>query len=275
MVRQVHRPVRLVQVAQRGAAPRRHPQPCAGQDRVRRLRDADARERRRSLGKLRRHPGAGRLRQARRRGQDHRGAVRPREQDPLPRHLPGHAGRDDRVRAPQGRPGQRQQHRVRPAHAAPGDRADRRVAGRRRHRSRSATRKSDLGGTMRLGAQSSDVEPGTLAAQIYGNVVTERHRHRYEANEHYLDRLHGGRPGDLRAHAAREADRDRRAAAGRAPVVHRRAVPPRVQVDAVGRPSAVHQLHQGRAGAPRRRRRDAEGARPDGPAASRSIDAVL
>jgi len=48
---------------------------------------------------------------------------------------------------------------------------------------------SDMGGTMRLGAQSSDVKPGTLAHEIYGNVVNERHRHRYEANEHYLDRL--------------------------------------------------------------------------------------
>lgn len=48
---------------------------------------------------------------------------------------------------------------------------------------------SDLGGTMRLGAQSSDVTPGTLAHQIYGKVVTERHRHRFEANEHYLERL--------------------------------------------------------------------------------------
>ncbi|MBV8501214.1 MAG: CTP synthase [Paucibacter sp.] len=48
---------------------------------------------------------------------------------------------------------------------------------------------SDLGGTMRLGAQSSDVKPDTLAHKIYGPVVTERHRHRYEANEHYLDRL--------------------------------------------------------------------------------------
>ena len=48
---------------------------------------------------------------------------------------------------------------------------------------------SDLGGTMRLGAQSSDVKPGTLAHEIYGNVVTERHRHRYEANVNYLDRL--------------------------------------------------------------------------------------
>jgi CTP synthase len=48
---------------------------------------------------------------------------------------------------------------------------------------------SDLGGTMRLGAQSSDVLPGTLAHEIYGDVVTERHRHRYEANVNYLDRL--------------------------------------------------------------------------------------
>jgi len=48
---------------------------------------------------------------------------------------------------------------------------------------------SDLGGTMRLGAQSSDVKPGTLAHRIYGAVVSERHRHRYEANVHYLDAL--------------------------------------------------------------------------------------
>jgi CTP synthase len=51
------------------------------------------------------------------------------------------------------------------------------------------TAQSDLGGTMRLGAQSSDVKPGTLAHEIYGDVVTERHRHRYEANVNYLDKL--------------------------------------------------------------------------------------
>ena len=50
---------------------------------------------------------------------------------------------------------------------------------------------SDLGGTMRLGAQSSDVAQNTIAHAIYGDVVTERHRHRYEANVHYLDRLRG------------------------------------------------------------------------------------
>ncbi|MDP2254484.1 MAG: CTP synthase [Polaromonas sp.] len=49
--------------------------------------------------------------------------------------------------------------------------------------------KSDLGGTMRLGAQSSDVAKDTLAHGIYGDVVTERHRHRYEANVNYLDQL--------------------------------------------------------------------------------------
>ncbi len=49
--------------------------------------------------------------------------------------------------------------------------------------------KSDLGGTMRLGAQSADVAAGTLAHKIYGDVVTERHRHRYEANVNYLDAL--------------------------------------------------------------------------------------
>jgi len=48
---------------------------------------------------------------------------------------------------------------------------------------------SDLGGTMRLGAQSSNVAEGSLAHQIYGDVVTERHRHRYEANVNYLDAL--------------------------------------------------------------------------------------
>jgi CTP synthase len=50
--------------------------------------------------------------------------------------------------------------------------------------------KSDLGGTMRLGAQPCDVVPGTLAHRIYGaTTVAERHRHRYEVNNHYLPRI--------------------------------------------------------------------------------------
>ena len=49
---------------------------------------------------------------------------------------------------------------------------------------------SDLGGTMRLGAQPCDVVPGSLAHRIYESaVVAERHRHRFEVNNHYLPRL--------------------------------------------------------------------------------------
>ena len=48
---------------------------------------------------------------------------------------------------------------------------------------------SDLGGTMRLGAQRCPVVPGTLAESIYGEAVSERHRHRYEVNNHYVPQL--------------------------------------------------------------------------------------
>jgi CTP synthase len=48
---------------------------------------------------------------------------------------------------------------------------------------------SDLGGTMRLGAQKCPVEPGTLAHSIYGAEVNERHRHRYEVNNVYVPQL--------------------------------------------------------------------------------------
>ena len=48
---------------------------------------------------------------------------------------------------------------------------------------------SDLGGTMRLGAQRCPIKEGTLAAGIYGKEVNERHRHRYEVNNAYVPRL--------------------------------------------------------------------------------------
>ncbi len=51
------------------------------------------------------------------------------------------------------------------------------------------TEASELGGTMRLGAQKCPVEPGTLAARIYGAEVNERHRHRYEVNNVYVPQL--------------------------------------------------------------------------------------
>jgi CTP synthase len=48
-----------------------------------------------------------------------------------------------------------------------------------------------MGGTMRLGAHETDIEPGTLAADLYDGAdsCTERHRHRYEVNPEYIDEL--------------------------------------------------------------------------------------
>ncbi|HSH98617.1 MAG: CTP synthase [Methylophilaceae bacterium] len=48
---------------------------------------------------------------------------------------------------------------------------------------------SDLGGTMRLGAQRCPIVPDTMAAGIYGLEVNERHRHRYEVNNNYVEQL--------------------------------------------------------------------------------------
>ena len=51
---------------------------------------------------------------------------------------------------------------------------------------------SDKGGTMRLGAQTCHLEPGSRVREIYGrSSISERHRHRYEVNNNYLDRLCG------------------------------------------------------------------------------------
>jgi CTP synthase len=47
---------------------------------------------------------------------------------------------------------------------------------------------SDLGGTMRLGGQNCRLEPGSLARAVYGSPqIRERHRHRYEFNNRYLN----------------------------------------------------------------------------------------
>ncbi len=51
-------------------------------------------------------------------------------------------------------------------------------------------KESDLGGTMRLGAQECCLMPGSLAHRVYGaDVIEERHRHRYEFNNVYRDEL--------------------------------------------------------------------------------------
>ncbi len=52
---------------------------------------------------------------------------------------------------------------------------------------------SDLGGTMRLGSQQCRLLQDTLAFSVYQkDVITERHRHRYEFNNQYIERLEAG-----------------------------------------------------------------------------------
>ncbi|RIJ26216.1 CTP synthase [Henriciella barbarensis] len=51
---------------------------------------------------------------------------------------------------------------------------------------------TDKGGTMRLGAYPALLEPGSKVAEIYGTTeISERHRHRYEVNRSYIDRMKG------------------------------------------------------------------------------------
>ncbi|PJD90706.1 MAG: CTP synthetase [Legionella sp.] len=64
--------------------------------------------------------------------------------------------------------------------------------GQKEHRQADA----DLGGTMRLGAQQCHLEQDSLAARVYGQpMILERHRHRYEINQHFVEQLqqHGMR----------------------------------------------------------------------------------
>lgn len=50
-----------------------------------------------------------------------------------------------------------------------------------------------MGGTMRLGEYDCEIQPGTKAAELYGEkVIKERHRHRYEFNSHYKDIYNDG-----------------------------------------------------------------------------------
>ena len=52
---------------------------------------------------------------------------------------------------------------------------------------------SDLGGTMRLGAQECKLAGNSLTSSLYGkNIIQERHRHRYEVNNNYLEEIESG-----------------------------------------------------------------------------------
>ena len=122
---------------------------------------------------------------------------------------------------------------------------------------------SDLGGTMRLGADPIKLHPDTQARELYDEaVVYERHRHRYEVSITLRKRLEAAGlvvSGTSPDERLVEIDR-----AARPPVLRRLAVPPRVQV-APGAP---------RPAVPRLRRRGAAArARARSPRASRSSNA--
>ncbi len=102
----------------------------------------------------------------------------------------------------------------------------------------------DMGGTMRLGAYEAVLEEGSRVAEIYGATrISERHRHRYEVNIAYKERLErtGLRFSGMSPDGAPARDRGN----SRAPLVHRRAVSSRAEIAAVRAASAVHVVHKG------------------------------
>ena len=99
---------------------------------------------------------------------------------------------------------------------------------------------ADMGGTMRLGADPVKLHDGTRVRELYDEpVVYERHRHRYEVNNHLRRRLESlglvcsGTSPDERLVEVIELERDD------APVLRRLAVPPGVQVPARAPGAAV------------------------------------
>jgi hypothetical protein len=104
---------------------------------------------------------------------------------------------------------------------------------------------SDLGGTMRLGAQPCHLSEGSRVREIYAApVITERHRHRYEVNNNYVDNPRAARHGRCRLVRGPLPRGDDRAAGTL--LVRRLPVPPGVHVAAAWRTPAVYQLHPGR-----------------------------
>ena len=101
----------------------------------------------------------------------------------------------------------------------------------------------DLGGTMRLGSYDHTLVEGSLAARIYGATeVAERHRHRYEVNNAYRDRLEAAGlrvSGALPAQPGALPGGIRRARSAGAPVLHRHPGPSGAEVAPHPRTSAV------------------------------------
>ncbi len=180
--RQVRRPHRLVQVADRGADPRRHPHPHQDQDPLHRFREDREQERRRrarSMDAVLVPGGFGK------RGVEGKiAAIRYARENSVPylgiclgMQLAAIEFARNVVR-----PGRREQHRVRPRHAASGRRAHHRMARTATAASSGATGSPTSAARCGSAAQKCPLEPGTLAARSTARSVNERHRHRYEVN---------------------------------------------------------------------------------------------
>jgi hypothetical protein len=102
----------------------------------------------------------------------------------------------------------------------------------------------DLGGSMRLGAQPCRLVADSLARLSYGkDVITERHRHRYEFNNRLSGTAARGGHGLLRSFAGQPAGGNDRTA--RSSLVLGLPVSPGIHLHSARRPSAVHQLYPG------------------------------
>ena len=113
-------------------------------------------------------------------GMMQRHPLRARAQGAVFRHLPGHADHGDRVRAQRLRPGGRRLHRVRPGHAAPRHLQAARAERRRR------TGRHHAAGRVALPCWPK----AASRTRAYGTrEISERHRHRYEFNREYEERL--------------------------------------------------------------------------------------
>ena len=102
----------------------------------------------------------------------------------------------------------------------------------------------DLGGTMRLGAYPAKLNGNSVVHSIYGSdEISERHRHRYEVNIHYKDKLEKHGPALLGHVSRRPAARDRRAAGPS--LVCGCAISPRVEEPSFRASPTLRELYRG------------------------------
>ena len=102
----------------------------------------------------------------------------------------------------------------------------------------------DLGGTMRLGAYKAKLAEGSRIADIYGSTeITERHRHRYEVNMGYRDKLEA--KGMIFAGVSPDGLLPETVEYSGASLVRRRAISPRAEIASLRASSLVRELHRG------------------------------